>query len=132
MKQRLAGERHRLATAAAGLRPGPPRAAVERGRTSLADIDRRGARALRQLLADLAGRLEAQARLLDSYGYQQVLERGFVLARDDAGRPVTSAAQATPGKGLALRFADGERHATVDRAPRRRKPGAPEAQRRLI
>ena len=130
MKQRLAGERHRLATA--GLRPGPPRAAVERGRTSLADIDRRGARALRQVLADLAGRLEAQARLLDSYGYQQVLERGFVLARDDAGRPVTSAAQATAGKGLALRFADGERHATVDRAPRRRKPGAPEAQRRLI
>ena len=73
-------------------------------------VGRRAGRAVRRALDDAAHRLEAHARLLDGYGYQQVLARGFVLARDDSGRPVTSVAQATPGTGLALTFKDGERH----------------------
>ncbi|MFQ5958430.1 MAG: exodeoxyribonuclease VII large subunit, partial [Alphaproteobacteria bacterium] len=119
----LGVERRRgaLAAAAAGLRPAALNGEVERGRTALADLDGRLGRTIVRALDDGRRRLEAQARLLDSYGYQQVLERGFVLARDDAGRPVTSAAAATPGTGLELTFRDGERHATVDRAPAPRR-----------
>ncbi len=123
IEQRLTGERHRLDAAASGLRPGPLAADVERGRATLAELGRRAGRAARRALDDAARRLKAHARLLDGYGYQQALERGFVLARDDAGRPVTSAAEAVPGKGLALTFKDGERHATVDAAPRARRRG---------
>jgi exodeoxyribonuclease VII large subunit len=79
------------------------------------------------MLGEATRRLEAQARLLDGFGYQQVLARGFVLARDDAGHPVTSAAGATPGTGLALIFHDGERHATVDGAPARKQKAAKKA-----
>ena len=63
--------------------------------------------------------------LLDGFGFERVLARGFVLARDDAGHPVTSAAGATPGTGLALIFHDGERHATVDGAQTRKKKAKP-------
>ncbi len=129
-KQWLAGERQRFAAAAARLRPGALVSDMGRGRTALGDLARRMGGAARRALDDAARRLEAQARLLGGLGYQQVLERGFVLARDDAGRPVTTVAAATPGMGLALTFRDGERHATVDRAPRPRgrkaaSPGAP-------
>ncbi len=124
MRHRIAGEGHRLAAAAAGLRPAPLASDVERGRSALAELGRRAVRAARRALDDAARGLEAQARLLDGYGFQQVLERGFVLARDDAGRPVVSAAEATPGTGLGLTFKDGERHATVDAAPRARRRGA--------
>ncbi len=79
------------------------------------------------MLGEATRRLEAQARLLDGFGDQQVLARGFVLARDDAGHPVTSAAGATPGTGLALIFHDGERHATVDGAPARTQKAAKKA-----
>ncbi|MEE8533257.1 MAG: exodeoxyribonuclease VII large subunit, partial [Alphaproteobacteria bacterium] len=123
----LGVERRRtaLAAASAGLRPAALNGEVERVRTTLGDLDRRLGRAVLGALDDGRRRLETQARLLDSYGYQQVLERGFVLARDDAGRPVTSAAAAKPGSGLALTFKDGERHATVDGAPAPRRKKTP-------
>ncbi len=56
-------------------------------------------------------RLHRLAGLLDSLSYERVLERGFVLVRDEADRPVTSAAALSPGMGVRLRFRDGERHA---------------------
>ncbi|MEE8202740.1 MAG: exodeoxyribonuclease VII large subunit [Alphaproteobacteria bacterium] len=123
----LGVERRRtaLAAASAGLRPAALNGEVERVRTTLGDLDRRLGRAVLGALDDGRRRLVTQARLLDSYGYQQVLERGFVLARDDAGRPVTSAAAAKPGSGLALTFKDGERHATVDGAPAPRRKKTP-------
>ncbi len=129
---RLVVERQR--TRLPELRPGFLKAEIEHRREALAALGPRFAKAVGRVFDDARRRMEAQAQLLDSYGYQQVLERGFVLARDDGGRPVVSAAQATPGKGLALRFADGERHATVDAAPRRRRPNraAPKSQRRLL
>ncbi len=107
------------------LRPGPLRAEIARRAATLAGLPPRLLQGLRRMLGEATRRLEAQARLLDGFGYQQVLARGFVLARNDAGHPVTSAAAATPGTGLALIFHDGERHATVDGAPARKKGGAP-------
>jgi exodeoxyribonuclease VII large subunit len=60
-----------------------------------------------QRLAVLAERLQG----LDPTG---PLHRGFVLAMGPDGRPVTRAATLPAGAGLRLRWADGERKATLD------------------
>ena len=130
----LADRRGRFDRAAGGLRPATARSEVGRQRGVLADLGWRLGHGARRALDDAGARLEARARLLDGYGYQQVLARGFVLVRDDDGRPLVSAKAATPGKGVALTFHDGERHATLDRAPRPRRaaPPPPANQGRLL
>ena len=109
---RLWLERQRAAVPA--LRPGPLTAQVARERSALAEFWPRLGRGVRRALDDARQRLEAQARLLGGFGYQQVLERGFVLVRGDDGAPVVSAAGAKPGLGVGLTFHDGARHATID------------------
>jgi len=71
-------------------------------------------------------RLHQFAGLLESFSYERVLERGFVLVYDAKDGPVTSAAAAAPGMSLRLRFRDGERHAvaTDGARPRRAKAKA--------
>jgi exodeoxyribonuclease VII large subunit len=51
--------------------------------------------------------LDHAAALLDSYSYEQVLKRGFVLVRDADGAPLGAAAQVESGQGLHLQFHDG-------------------------
>jgi len=78
------------------------------------------------LLAHLIDRhrtaLGHAASLLDSYSYEQVLKRGFVLVRDAAGAPLGAAAQVAAGQALHLQFQDGvvEAIAAGDAAPARR------------
>jgi exodeoxyribonuclease VII large subunit len=71
--------------------------------------------ALPRLIEQQRGRLQQTAALLQSYSYEQVLERGFVLVKDAKGHPVTDAGQLKAGDALALHFA-GEKvvAATVD------------------
>ena len=75
----------------------------------------RAARDLAQSTATLdrrASALDAQARLLTSYSFQGVLERGFALVTAPDGQVVRSArAEAGP---VALRFADGVRAAVIE------------------
>jgi exodeoxyribonuclease VII large subunit len=63
------------------------------------------------LLANLIERrqtaLAHAAALLDSYSYTEVLKRGFVLVRDEAGTPVGAAGQVAAGQSLHLQFHDG-------------------------
>ena len=67
-----------------------------------------------------AGLREAHARLagvasgLEALSYTRVLERGFALISDAAGRPLTSAKAIQPGAHLHLRLADGEVRATAE------------------
>ncbi len=58
-------------------------------------------------------RLHQFAGLLESFSYERVLERGFVLVYDAKDAPVATAAGVTPGMSLRLRFRDGERHAVA-------------------
>ena len=51
--------------------------------------------------------LNGAARLLDSLSYENVLARGFALAMDSAGRPVTEAASVSSGMAMTLQFRDG-------------------------
>ncbi|MCH7555121.1 MAG: hypothetical protein IIC08_03895 [Proteobacteria bacterium] len=106
-------------------RPGPLRSGIVHRRAALGVLSPRLLSALRRGLDQAAERLAAQARLLDGFGFAQVLARGFVLLRDGHGAPVVSAAVAKPGMAVELTFHDGARGATIDGRPDRIKPTAP-------
>lgn len=73
--------------------------------------------------AALGERLGGLAALLESLSYQRVLERGFAVVRDSAGKPVARAADAAPGGAVEIQFADARLGARLDgkasRKPRR-------------
>ncbi|MBB4286424.1 exodeoxyribonuclease VII large subunit [Roseospira goensis] len=98
---------------AARLRPAPLRQEAERRAADLARLsgalDAAGARRLN----DAGARLDGAAKLLESYSFHKVLARGFVLVRDRAETPVTTAAATAAGQAVTLQFADGRVAATV-------------------
>lgn len=59
-------------------------------------------------------RLTSAARLLVSYSYQGVLERGFVLVQDQAGRALTSIEDISQRDEVDLTFKDGRAKATIN------------------
>ncbi|HEY0918795.1 exodeoxyribonuclease VII large subunit, partial [Devosia sp.] len=92
-------------------------------REALAPLATRLAPAWTRLLGQRRDRLGALGRLLESYGYRNVLQRGYALVTDEAGGIVRSPAQLRPGEGLTIEVADGRIGATVSGAPGlRRKP----------
>jgi exodeoxyribonuclease VII large subunit len=124
----VAGER--LDHARSRLRLLAPRARIERGYLRLDDMANRLSAALgatvrdrRQRLTEVAGllrerspqrRVEAESqRLLALWKRLQaaspasVLNRGFVIMRDEDGRPVRARAEVRKGQRLAAEFADG-------------------------
>ncbi len=121
LKRALVGQanelRARLAEAAALLRPRLLRAEIEGLGRTVAELGRDLAREIGRALGDAETRLVSGAKLLESYAYERVLERGYAVVRDRRARVVTSVAAARPGTGLAIEFRDGEARATVDRAP---------------
>lgn len=104
---RLALLRQRLLHSAARVSGEPDRARVREAQRRLAPLAERGLQARGQRLGVLAARLQG----LDPKG---PLRRGFVLALDDAGRPVVTAHSVPPGESIGLRWLDGERRATLD------------------
>ncbi|WP_427452637.1 exodeoxyribonuclease VII large subunit [Litorimonas sp. WD9-15] len=83
--------------------------------------------ALKRQLETQARRLDRAGKLLDAYSYQGVLNRGYALVRDEAGKVVRSKAATTSGQAVELVFADGEVGAVIagKAAPRKiakRKP----------
>jgi len=110
-----------------------------RAEETLAALAHRLAAAGPRMAADAGQRLVALARLLESFSYARVLERGFVLAVDSAGHPVTAAAETHPGQALSLRFHDGEAQVEVEGGgkapparPRRTRPPAGDGQGELL
>ena len=73
---------------------------------------------LRATLRETRARLEGTAARLESVSPLAVLQRGYAVVSDAAGRPLTGAAAVKPGARLRLRFADGEVGATADRPDR--------------
>ncbi len=82
----------------------------ERARELLA----RSQAAARRIAADRSRHLLSAGQLLESFSYERVLDRGFVLVHDAAGHAVTSAADAREAVAVALRFRDGEVGARID------------------
>jgi exodeoxyribonuclease VII large subunit len=92
LERELTAHRHRFDRTAAGLRPALVRDRLVRGREALATA----------------------VQLLDSLSYENVLQRGFVLAMGADGRPVTAAATVVAGMDLTLQFRDGRVRARAE------------------
>jgi len=71
-------------------------------------------RPVRVLLDRQAASLHRIGDLLESYSYERVLDRGFVLVKDADERPVTRASDVRAGMALRLRFGDGIASAIAD------------------
>ncbi len=101
--------------------------AVARGRDRLGHAIERLAPAMRRRIEDRRKALAAAGRLLETLSYEQVLDRGFALVRDDAGRPVLSGEGARAGDHWNISF---KGRVTVPvtvegTAPPKRKPPKP-------
>lgn len=104
----------RLALASfARLRPELLARTIEDGHRRTSDIAPRLLTSASRIVVQCHHRLESTGALLESYSYERVLERGFVLVRDAKGAPMTAAADAKPGTRLSLRFHDGDVGALV-------------------
>lgn len=104
---------------------------IENGKARLQQLDQRMEAAERRHAADLARRIDGLGKLLQSYSYQGVLERGFAVVRGGDGKPVRASAGRKPGEALDIEFAGGDRLGVVvsgdispGGAPRRRKTGS--------
>jgi exodeoxyribonuclease VII large subunit len=58
-------------------------------------------------MRDAQQRLTALGDLLESLSFRRVLERGYAVVRDAAGRPVTVAASLSAGDAVTVAFSDG-------------------------
>src|SRR5690606_3055940 len=108
----------------------PIRLRIANERKALPQWLERLTRAEGRAVADLARRLDGQAKLLESYSYQGVLMRGYAVVRDADGKPLRSGAGQAAGAHLDIEFAGDRLAATVaadGAAPPRPKP-APEKQ----
>jgi exodeoxyribonuclease VII large subunit len=101
------------------------RAQIARANERTQRLAERARRALVTLLQRHAARVAHSGQLLTALSYRGVLERGFALVRDDAGRALRSASAVAPGARLTLEFADGRVNASADNAQRSTtSPGA--------
>ncbi len=98
------------------------RTRIARDRERAESLGQRAERALRTLLDQRAAQLDHAGQLLDAFSYRGVLARGFALVRDQARRPLRSAADVSPGLGLDIEFADGRVAARAEGAPTRFAP----------
>ena len=86
----------------------------EADRPRLGEARRRLAPALDRLLGARAHRLEMLAARIQALDPTGPLERGFVLVRDQDGRPLTRADAAPAAATVALQWRDGVRRAVLD------------------
>jgi len=62
-----------------------------------------------KLTADLDKRLHHAAKMLEAFSFENVLKRGFVVVRDEAGKLVPDAGLVSDGQMLELQFREGKR-----------------------
>jgi len=86
---------------------GAERSRLDRQANALAQTAARLDVALPRLLATRHQAVERAGALLDSYSYEQVLQRGFALIRDGKGEAVTTADHAEAGDRWTVTFQQG-------------------------
>ena len=77
-------------------------------------LERRLDHSLSALIERAGNRLTQTERLLEANSYQRVLDRGFALVTDEAGKAVKTSASAPQQSRVVIRFADDERLAQLD------------------
>jgi len=130
MERRLDRSRAQISAFDVSLRAMPARLAAQTGRLRerLSGLSLRTESALTGTLDRRRALLQAHGRMLESLSWRNVLRRGYALVRDEEGHPVKGAAGLSPGRAIAIEFADG----TVDAvtggsgAAPRKKPAKPQ------
>jgi exodeoxyribonuclease VII large subunit len=125
MARLLEQKRAAYATRAATLTPTALVADLRHANARLSPCAERLRPALRRLIVQRGNDLTALGKLLDSYSYKGVLDRGFALVVDDQGHIVRSKDAVRPGQLLAVEVADGQFGAAVSGAPMSRKRPRP-------
>ncbi|UYN95810.1 MAG: exodeoxyribonuclease VII large subunit [Enhydrobacter sp.] len=116
-QQLLAGEARALRSAAERYRS-DTRQKIERTGDRLEQYVERLRRCGRELVERNGVRIDQLGKLLESYSFHSVLNRGFALVRDQDDRPLLAAAGAQPGNTISIEFADGRVGARVTDSPR--------------
>ena len=106
LRDRTLVARHALQHTAAGLSAPLLRSRLARARERLAAARLTPALVARRL-AEARERTATLWRMAEQLSPTRVLQRGYALVRDEAGRPVMSAAAASARPALELQFADG-------------------------
>lgn len=96
------------------LRPQSLARAALAARERLIALDRTRTRSVAALFDRSRAQLDAQAKLLGTLGYHNVLARGFALVRDAEGAMLRRAAEVKSGAALDIEFADGHVSAHAD------------------
>ncbi|HVY51316.1 MAG TPA: exodeoxyribonuclease VII large subunit [Devosia sp.] len=124
---RQLGQQKRLALATASGRLSPQSlvADLRHARARLSPYADRLRPALRRILAQRGNDLTSLGKLLESYSYKGVLDRGFALVMDDQGHIVRSKDAVRPGQLLSVEVSDGPFGASVSGAPVSRKRPRP-------
>jgi exodeoxyribonuclease VII large subunit len=99
---------------AARLSPRLLRLRLARGSEIVVALADRGKRARENYLQRHWDRVRGAEKLLKAFSYQDVLQRGFALVRDDGGHPLRSASAIAAGARLDIEFSDGRVGATAD------------------
>ncbi|HFC04513.1 MAG TPA: exodeoxyribonuclease VII large subunit [Rhizobiales bacterium] len=87
---------------------------ITRHRETLQRHGLQSARAINRLIDEKRHRLTLAAKLNNSFSYKSILARGFAVVRNEAGTPITSVADASPGSRISIELQDGKAKATVD------------------
>ncbi len=114
-RQRLDQTSHRLGILRQRMLHASSQTTGEMARPRMLEALRRLNPAMENFLSRHHQRLEVLKATLTGLDPTGPLSRGFVLARDDQGRPITSASAATPGELARLQWLDGERTARIEK-----------------
>ncbi len=109
-----AEKRNGLSALGARLRPGLVRDRIEGAGRMLREFDGRLRRVVDNHIKESRLRLTGQGTLLQSLGFERVLDRGYAMVRRQDGAVVMAAAGTGPGDPLAITFRDGDVAVTVD------------------
>jgi exodeoxyribonuclease VII large subunit len=110
---------------------GDTRQKIERTTDRIEQFGERLRRCGTELLAHGVRQVDQLGKLLESYSFHSVLNRGFALVRDQDGHPILTAAETRAGDTIGIEFADGRVGAKVTEgavapraaAPPRRRDG---------
>ncbi|MFN7924186.1 MAG: exodeoxyribonuclease VII large subunit [Bryobacteraceae bacterium] len=115
LRQRAQRSRRQLESIEARLRRQDLALRVVDARRRLAVLEQRSTQASERCVANARKRLELVAAKLGQLSPLRVLDRGYALVQDDAGRVITDAAAVIEGAKIAVRLARGRLDAAVER-----------------
>jgi exodeoxyribonuclease VII large subunit len=110
---------------------GDTRQVIERAAERIEQHVERLQRCLQALLERSGRHLDQEGKLLESYSFHSVLQRGFALVRDQDDHPLLAAAETRAGETVSIEFADGRVGARItDGVGPTPRPTAPAPRRR--